>query len=247
VLLAEWLRRGSLARDHERASWLERSRGALAAVGLPLVGITGSLATFDWLMSPIPEWTMTGVALYVLTGGYTAGVGLLAVCFWWLRRRGRFPEIVGSEHSSAVGRMLLSGVCLWAYLGASQLIIVWSANLPREAAFYVPHAAQHWRAIVWLLIFGHFIGPFLLLLPRGPKRHPGFVALLGAWLVLMHAVDCYWLLAPSGESAPHWLDALPFALIAIALGAFGLARFWSAPALPENDPRLEPSLHYEAS
>jgi len=247
VVLAELLRRGSLARDHARESWLDRSRGALGAVGLPLVGLSGSLAIFDWLMTPIPGWTMTGIALYVLTGGYTAALGVLAVCFWWLRRRGCFPDRIGAEHSSAVGRMLLSGVCLWAYSGASQLIIVWSANLPREAAFYVPHAAPPWHALVWLLVFGHFVGPFSLLLFRAPKRHPGFIALLGGWLVLMHAVDCYWLLAPSFTRAPRWLDLLPFALITLAFAAFGVLRFSSASPLPENEPELERSLRYEAS
>lgn len=247
LTLAELLRRGSVACDHQTSSWLERSRTALSSVGIPLLGITGTLATFDGLMCAVPGWNMTGLALYALTGGFVSALGTLAVCFWWLRRRGVLPVTVGAEHSHALGRLLLSGVCLWAYLGASQLIIVWSANLPREAVFYLPRAAAGWRAGFWLLVFGHFVAPFLLLLLREPKRRPSFVALVGAWLVLMHAFDCYWLVVPSLNRGPRVLDVLPFALSAVALAAFGAMRFSFSPPLPQNEPELERSLQYEAS
>lgn len=246
VALAELLRRGSLARDRGQKTWAERSRTAVGALGIPLVALTGSVATFDWLKLAVPGWNMTGMGLYLLSGGFAAAVGVLAVCFWGLRRSGRFPDIVGAHHSHALGRLLLSAVCLWAYSGASQLIIVWSANLPREAVVYLPRAAHSWRVVVWLLVFGHFVGPFLLLLMREAKRRASFVAAIGAWIVLMHALDCYWLLVPSLGRGPRVLDALPFALIALGLGAFGVVRFSCAAPLPRSEPEFERSLHYQA-
>jgi hypothetical protein len=244
--LAEVLRRGSLAQDRAQPSWSSRQRLALSAVGIPVLGLSATFATFDWLMSAVPGWNMTGVGLYVLTGGFTSSVGILAVLLAWARRRDLLPTEVGAAHAHAVGRLLLSGVCLWAYLGISQLIIVWSANLPRESAFYLDRTPGPWRYVAGLLVAGHFVVPFLLLLSRTLKRRPGFVAVLGGWLVLMHAIDLYWLIVPGSGRRPSVLDAGPFMLLGGVMAYVGLSRFFRAPAVPQNDPDLERSLRYES-
>jgi len=246
VALAELLRRGSLAQDRAQSSWARRQRPALSAVGIPVLGLTGTFATFDWLMSAVPGWNMTGVGLYVLTGGFTCAVAILAVLLAWARRRELLPPQVGAAHSHAVGRLLLSGVCLWTYLGVSQLIIVWSANLPRESAFYLERTAGAWRYLAGTLVVGHFIVPFLLLLSRPLKRRPELVAALGGWLVLMHALDLYWLVVPAEGRNPSVFDVGPFLLLGGVMTCIGQARFFRASAVPGNDPDLERSLRYES-
>jgi hypothetical protein len=246
VALAEVLRRGSLAQDRAERSWSRRQRPALSAVGIPVLGLTATFATFDWLMSAVPGWNMTGVGLYVLTGGFTSAVGILAVLLAWARHADLLPSEVGAAHAHAVGRLLLSGVCLWAYLGASQLIIVWSANLPRESAFYLDRTPGLWRYVAGILVAGHFVVPFLLLLSRALKRRPAFVAALGGWLVLMHALDLYWLIVPGSGRQPSVLDAAPFLLLSGVMVCIGLRRFFRAAAVPQNDPDLERSLRYES-
>lgn len=242
---AELLRYWSLL-DDRRGSATTSLRSALSAAGIPLICVTGTLATYDWLMSAVPGWNMTGVGLYVLTGGFAAAVGAVAVCLFFAVRHRALPAEVGAAHAHALGRLLLSGVCLWAYLAASQLIIVWSANIPRESAFYISRRAGQWQNFCWLLLFGHFVAPFLLLLSRPLKRRVGLVAALGAWLVLMHAVDLYWLIVPRPERPPRWTDLGPFLLLGGVLFFFGTVRFFAAPALPGADPELERSLHYES-
>ena len=246
LTLAEVLRRGSIAQDRGALSWSKRQRPALSAVGIPALGLTATFATFDWLMSAVPGWNMTGVGLYVLTGGFTSAVGILAVLLAWARNGDLLPSEVGAAHAHAVGRLLLSGVCLWAYLGVSQLIIVWSANLPRESAFYLDRTPGLWRYVAGILVAGHFVVPFLLLLSRALKRRPVFVAALGGWLVLMHALDLYWLIVPGGERRPSVLDAAPFLLLGGVMACVGLRRFFRATAVPQNDPELERSLRYES-
>jgi hypothetical protein len=97
------------------------------------------------------------------------------------------------------------------------------------------------------LVFGHFALPFLLLLSRAWKRKSGFVAALGAWLVVMHALDLYWLLAPGGGETISPLDFGPFCcLVALTLGT-GMLRFSRRSAVPLRDPDLGRSLGYESS
>jgi hypothetical protein len=246
LAIAEALRRAARAQDRDKESWFLANRSRVSAASLPALGLTGSWAAFDWLMSAVPGWNMTSVGLYVLIGGFASALGVLAVLVDSGRRYGVLPTEVGAAHSLALGRLLLAAVCLWAYIAVSQLIIVWIANLPSEAAFYVPRARGGWRYLAALLIFGHFIVPFLLLLSRKWKERSAFVAALGAWIVLMHAVDVYWLIAPSASSAPTVLALGPFVLLSALTLLIGILRSSSEPAFPIRDPELARSLGYES-
>jgi hypothetical protein len=156
------------------------------------------------------------------------------------------PPEVGAFHVHAIGRLLLTGVCIWAYLAASQLVIVWSANLPNEAGFFLARYRGVFRLLALTLVFGHFAGPFLLLLNRKAKQRSGFVAVIGGWLVLMHAVDMFWLLMPAAPRAPVLFDIAPFLGISALLTAFGVLRFRRLPAVPAHAPELDQSIAYES-
>jgi hypothetical protein len=244
--IAAALRRAARAQDRAKNSWFLTNRSAISAASLPLLGLTGSWAGFDWLMSAVPGWNMTSVGLYVLIGGFASALGVLAVLIDSARRHGVLPRAVSAAHSLALGRLLFAAVCLWAYIAVSQLIIVWIANLPREAAFYLPRARGGWRYLAALLVVGHFIVPFLLLLSRQWKERFVFVASLGAWIVLMHALDVYWMIAPSASSAPSLLALGPFLLLGALSLLTGLLHSSSEPAFPVRDPELARSLGYES-
>jgi hypothetical protein len=224
-----------------------RRQVSLSAAALPLLGFSGSWAAFDWLMSAVPGWNMTGLGLYVLTGGFASALGVLSVLVHVAKRRELLPTEVGAAHSLALGRLLFAAVCLWAYLAISQLIIVWVGNLPREAAFCLPRSQGPFRTIALVLLFGHFLLPFFLLLSRAWKKRIGFVAGLGGWLVPMHALDLYWLIAPSSQSGASVLDIGPFLLLGGLLSIIAQARFAPATAVPLHDPALARSLGYEST
>ena len=61
---------------------------------------------------------------------------------------------------------------LWAYFSVSQLLIIWSANLPEEIPFYLERLHGPWAPVSVALLVGQFVLPFLLLLSRSLKRNP---------------------------------------------------------------------------
>jgi len=246
IAIAEAFRRSARASDQRAESWFLKSRAAISALSLPALGCSGTWAAFDWLMSAVPSWNMTSVGLYFLSGGFASALGVLALLVHIARAGGRLPCEVGVAHCLALGRLLFAAVCLWAYIAVSQLIIVWSADLPREAAFYVPRARGGWRYLAALLIFGHFVVPFLLLLSRKWKESSGFLAGVGAWIAAMHAIDLYWLMVPSACVTPSILDTGPFLLLAALAVLIGALRSGNEPLVPLHDPELARSLGYQS-
>jgi hypothetical protein len=146
------------------------------------------------------------------------------------------------------GNLLLAFVMLWAYLSFSQFIIIWSGNLKDEATWYITRAFGGWALIAVFLILLHFAVPFLLLLQRPMKRNLSALSMISAMLIVLSALDVYWLIMPSLEGdGPRFHPLDFFALIGIGglwVGAF----FWQLrkwPMLPQRDPRFEGALQHE--
>ncbi len=246
LALAEGLRRASLREDAGDVERAGRRLKALSAAGLPLLGFSASFAAFDWFMSLVPGWNFNILGLYLLCGGFSSALGVLCVAVHLARNSGILPADVGRYHALALGRMLLMSVCLWAYLAASQLIIVWSANLPKEAGFYLARFRGPFRVFALTLLFAHFVVPLLLLLSRSVKQRFSWLAALGALTVLTHALDVYWLLGPAAARGANPLDLGPFLLLAALATALGLWRFRRAPSVPNQAPELARSLAYDS-
>jgi hypothetical protein len=130
---------------------------------------------------------------------------------------------------------------LWAYFSVSQLIIIWSGNLPEEISWYMSRIVGEWRWVGLLLVIAHFVLPFGLLLSRDLKRRPGRLVWIAGLLLVARLVDIYWLTAPEfwpGGIHLHWLDVL----LPIGIGgiwvSFYVRQLRQWPLLPVGDRRL---------
>jgi hypothetical protein len=190
-----------------------RTSQGLNAAGLIVYAFSMSLAAVDWIGSLVPQWYSTGLGLVVATG-QMLGAMALAIAHAGLRAapaasRGVFVDL---------GNLLLMYVMTWAYLAFMQFLIIWVGNLPREISWYVPRLQTGWVALGVILVVFHFFAPLAILLSRTAKRSPAVLGSLAAALLALHAVDVYWLVAPSVRpSGFHiaWLDPVALA----ALGA----------------------------
>jgi hypothetical protein len=107
-----------------------------------------------------------------------------------------------------------------------------------------------WLPISLLIFLGHFVLPFLYLLPRTIKRHPVGLAVAGCWMLFMHYVDMYWLVMPtrsktpmeSAPFSPSWIDLGTWIF---AIGVLAVVVIWRASSTalyPLKDPRLAESM-----
>jgi hypothetical protein len=189
---------------------LVRRSEAFSAIGLIVYVFTVSLAATDWVAALVPEWYSSALGL-VVAAGQMLGAMALAVAHAGL---GAPRGERGGGIYIDFGNLLLMYVMTWAYLAFMQFLIVWAGNLPREIAWYLPRLQTGWVAIGVTLVVFHFFAPLGLLLFRGMKRAPLLLGCLAAVLLFMHALDVYWLVAPSVRTHVAWGD--PVALAAAA-------------------------------
>ena len=206
--------------------WMARRGGGAAwtgPVGMMTYVVTVYLLGVDWVMSLEPGWYSTGFPVIFMAGqalsalAFCIAVTILAV------PAGNTPSEPPGEWSK-IGNLLLGALMFWAYVAYAQFLVVWSGNLPAQAAWYLHRNAGGWHGLLIALAVAQLFLPVLLLLSDFTKRRTRFFAALAGVVVLGQAVYMYWLVLPTFRPAGigfHPLDALlPLALDALWLSVF---------------------------
>ncbi len=252
LFLATNLWRNSRTQDDTGDRMLTRKSRFMSAWGLPLFALSISFFAFDFLMAMDYRFfsTMWGVYFFASCALGSIAVTLLVLCI--LRSLGLLTGLVTKEHTHDLGKLLFGFTVFWAYIGFSQYFLIWYANIPEETAWYVNRNVDGWENVSALLVIGHFIIPFLILLFRDVKRHVAGAAILATWIILMVVLDFLWIVRPMvyvGEMAEadpaSWI--LDIAAIVGVLGIwFGLLlrRIAKGPLVAKNDPKMPEALRH---
>lgn len=236
LLLSRWSR----AQDESKTDVTPKQR-KLSAGSLPFLAITLSFAALDWVMSLEPRFVSTLYGVYIFAGAVVAMLSVLAL----LASFQVFSQSLSAAHLNQLGALLLAFVCFWAYCAWSQGMLLWVAGLPSESPWLLARSHAGWGALLVVLIVGHFALPFLALLSRAIKQNQVALALIAGLLVLLHAVDVYWLVLPALHPDTvhfHWTTITAWLGVGGLTLAFVLWRAGGQYALPVNDPYLLHSL-----
>jgi hypothetical protein len=155
--------------------------------------------------------------------------------------------LVTVEHLHDLGKLLFGFVIFWAYIAFCQYFLIWYTNFPEETGWYVTRRSGAWNTISWSLVFGHFVVPFSLLIPRATKRDPFWLGFVAVWVLGFHYVDLYWLVMPAsgtGSAEPQWLDAALLLTLAFSCAAIVARACRVQPLVPKGDPRLAESIAF---
>lgn len=241
------LRALSLKQDITGDAVLTQKMRNLSAGGMILFAFTVTFASFDWLMSLNPHWYSTIFGVYIFGGLFLSGIALFTLILLLLRRAGVMQDVVTFEHYHDLGKLMLGFVIFWAYIGFSQYFLIWYGNVPEETHWFQVRWVGNWKAIGYLLLFGHFAFPFVVLIFQRVKRNAAIMIFMSIWLLVMHWFDLYYLIFPTlYPEGFHigWVEIVTW------LGLSGITAwlFWRAftagPTVPPHDPFLEKSLHH---
>jgi hypothetical protein len=245
LLLVATLNRWSRQQDVDTANrMLRRKFKVLSGPGIILYVFGVGFASIDWAMSLSPHWFSTIYGFIFVAGEVISSLCLVIAVSVLLSRSAPMAGLIQPRHLSDLGKLLLTFVMLWAYFSFSQLLIIWSGNLPDEISFYRSRLYGSWGVVAILVVLFHFFTPFFMLLSRGLKRNASLLPKVAFLLIVMRLVDLYWTTRPefTSDALPRWFDVVvPITLCGLWL-AFFARQLKSLPLLPLGDPKLEEAI-----
>ena len=218
----------------------------LSAAFLVVFAPLFTVFTVDLFKSLDPKWFSTIFGVYVFIGFVQASIAMMIIVIRFLQNSA-YMELVTEDHFHDLGKYLFGFSIFWAYIGVSQYLLIWYANLPEETSFYLARQQGSWLGMSIALPILRFALPFLLLLPRGAKRCRNYLSMVSVVVLVGAWVDLSWIILPS--FLPHgfsfaWQD------IGLFLGFLGfflffIRSYFSRNSLvPVKDPYLHETLHH---
>lgn len=238
--LTHRLRAWSFRQDETGAALCTHRMRFHAGWGLMAFALTVTLAALLWIKALSPQWWSTIFGVYFFAGCVWGALATVYLLAWWLQQ-GPLQGLLHEHQFYFLGSLWLAMTLFHGYIAYSQYLVIWNANLPEETAWYVTRSAGTWRGVGWLIVGGHFLLPFLLLLRIDTKLSAALMLPLCVWAWLMHWLDLAFNVLPAarpGTFAPHWLDLACFLCIGGALAEVFLRRFNAHAPFPIHDPRL---------
>lgn len=222
----------------------------LSVAFLVVFALSYSLFSVDTLMSLQPHWFSTIWGVYNFAGAFQSFLAMCILFVIYAMKKGWVRGLVTEDHLHDLGKYLKGFTVFMAYIGFSQFLLIWYANLPEETIFYLARSNGWWMAITFSLLILKFAVPFLLLLPRWAKRTPNHLAMVSVLILIMQYVDIHWMVYPNLD--PYnplfsWQEIGSFILLG-GLFLWSVTSFLSKNKLvPVRDPRIEESIHHHVA
>lgn len=252
ILLWLWFRyrlvKLSIDQDGTGAN-IRKVHRRLAIGFLPVFAIGFTFFIWDNLLSLHVNWFSTMWGVYCFTSAVQTFLCTMVLLVVWLRR-GPMKQVIQEHTVHDLGTWMVGWSCFCAYIGFSQFMLIWYANLDEETFFYV-HRFQHGYGlqyaiealIRWPLVF-------LGLMSQSVRTKPwamvtvAIIALTGNWM------DWSWIIMPAfspNEYRAFWSPQEVLVGAGFAGGLILLAlRFWGRFGLiAKGEPRLLPTVNAE--
>jgi len=172
TFVALWFRRNSIAQDQNGLGKYTIYARRMTFGVLPFFAICLTFSAFDWLMGLDYHWFSTMWGVYIFAGTALSSMCVLVLIITALRGAGYFRDIITMEHYHIMGKLMLAFTVFWAYIGFSQYMLIWYANIPEETTWFLRRNTESWAYLNWALVIGHFFIPFVLLLQQPLKKMP---------------------------------------------------------------------------
>jgi hypothetical protein len=190
---------------------------ALCASGLIAFFLCMNFAATDWVMSLTPRYSSSIFPTILMSANFLAALAFVVLVACATRE-------LTTKQCHDLGNLLLAFIVFWAYVSISELLLVWSGNLPREISWYLARWSGGWEWLGLALFLGQFALPFTLLLDKQAKRNPRSLAGIAAIVLGAAALEIYWLVAPSLHPRAFtlsWETPIVFVLMGVGwLAAF---------------------------
>jgi hypothetical protein len=188
-----------------------RLRTPIAAAGVILYGIIGSLIGIDFAESTEPHFHSSIYGLLALSNQWLAGISFAILVGLW-SEHGRAPR--------AAAGVLVTAILIWGYMHAMQYIVIWAGDIPAEARWYIERGRHGWGALAWILYGLQGLVSFGALLSPTVRNSSKAMIVLAAMTLLMRLLESAWLVLP-GLPRMSWAIAPLILAASLAMLGFG--------------------------
>ena len=229
---------------------LEKLSRKLAPVLAILYAYGASFLAWDFVMTLDQEWFSTLFGVFFIIGNMHAFMGLMLAISVTVRNKFGMQEYITLNRLHDLAKMVFAFSLLWAYMGYTQYLVIWYADMPEETPYLVIRSMeQPWALMFLLIIISVFAIPFLGLLPKTLCRVPNYIRVMGIWVAVWQWFAIYLMVVPSLQHYGHYHVYLGMHELLITLGFAGLfflsylTFLGKVPILPISDKHLCRSWH----
>ena len=229
----------SIAQDADGAAKHTLVMRKFGIGGIVVVAFSITLAAFDWLMGLDYHWFSTMWGVYIFAGAAGSSISLLVLVITWLKSKD-YLKAVNNEHYHIMGKFMLAFTIFWAYIGYSQYMLIWYANIPEETIYFRIRNTETWWYLSQFLVIGRFFLPFPVLLMQATKKTK-YINHVAVWILLMQLLDVYVIVLPALHRegfSPSIFDLFAFIGIGGLMGWLFLRNLVKSNLFPMRDPRL---------
>jgi hypothetical protein len=237
----------SVKQDKSGDPWLSRKAINWSIAFMPIFAGTFSLASFDLIMSLEPHWSSTMFGVYCFAGLFQSGLALITLVVLWLRRSGPLAEATTPSQLKDLGTLLFAFTIFMTYIGFSQYMLIWYANLPEETFYFIKRMDGGWIWMFVALPVVKFVIPFFGLLSQSAKRTERWLMAVCWTVILGQYIDIYWMTMPSAYPKMLPIGWMEIGTLLMFAGLFGLSVAWfygKFSVVPVRDPRLLDSVNW---
>jgi hypothetical protein len=245
TFLSFQLRRNSVAQDADGAASHTRKLRFYAAWGIVAFGFTLTMGAILWMKGLEHQWFSTMYGVYYFAGSVWTTLATVYLLTLVLKRSGPLAHVVGRNQFHDIGKLFFAFTVFYAYIHFSQYFIIWNGGMPEETFYYVKREVGSWWGIGMLIVFGHFVIPFLGLLRIDAKVTLPVMIPICVWAWLMHFCDMSYNVMPIHRPGGFQLtlgDIGCWLFLAGALSTIWLKGYAKNAAYPVKDPRLGEAL-----
>jgi hypothetical protein len=213
--LAYYYFRGSTRQDETGDKAITDQMQFWSGPALMLLALSTSFAAFDWVMSLAPMWFSTMFGVYLFAGSMLAAHCVLAVAAFVFQKCGAMRDEVTVEHYHDLGKYIFGFLLFWIYISFSQYMLIWYGNIPEETEWIYRRQLGSFGVIGLILIFFHWMLPFLGTMSRYVRRRPPLVVGWAAYVLVLHYFDVYWMIMPESHAGVPGAFADPGGLVGV--------------------------------
>jgi len=255
IALSQLLFRWSRKADDTGDRTLGRKARFWSSFGIPVFAFSMTFCAFDFLMSLDYRFFSTMWGVYFFASCALGSASAVAIIMALVKSSGRLQGVVTNEHFHDLGKLVFTFVVFWTYITFSQYFLIWYSNIPEETMWFTARKTMGYNWLFNIMLFGHFAIPFLILIWRPIKQSPKLLAIMGAYLIVMIALDMAWIILPvlsinnTGAANPsisgHLITVASVLSVVMIFGWAFTLKISKSPLIPTKDPMLHEALKHK--